>query len=277
MTTPLPMTAGRIVALIIGVPLALAIIGWTGLTWVAYAGQSSYPVRLDIPVHGGTVSVSAGPANMSVSQEAGGRLRLSGTARYSLVRSTVTWHRSSSGLAVFSHCHFLVSGVCSFDYRLTLPAGLPAVISDGSGDLTLQTLAGHIKATAGSGNIDASGLSGTVDLQTGSGDISGTTLSGPKEVLGTGSGNITLTGLTSADVTASAGSGDISLTFTKIPGYVQVTGHSGNVTLVLPRGVAYRVAASTASGNNSVTASHDLSSTHIIIVSTQSGDISVRN
>ena len=48
MSTPMPMTAGRRLALLLGVPLALALIGWAGLTEVALAGLGSYPVRLAV-------------------------------------------------------------------------------------------------------------------------------------------------------------------------------------------------------------------------------------
>lgn len=139
MTKRLEITSGRLIALLIGVPLALVIIGWTALTEVAYAGQGSYPVRLDLPVRGRTVRVSVDSGNLSVGQSAGGRLRLTGTARYSLVRSTVTWHATSAGVTVFSRCHFM-AGECSFNYRVALPAGSQAFLSDGSGDVTVAGL-----------------------------------------------------------------------------------------------------------------------------------------
>ena len=41
---PLPMTPGRWLTLMIGVPVALALIGWTGFSLVTDVGQASYPV-----------------------------------------------------------------------------------------------------------------------------------------------------------------------------------------------------------------------------------------
>ena len=233
------MTAGRLLALLVGVPLTLIIIGWTGVTWVAYAGQGSYPVRLDIPVPGRTVTVSADSGDMLITQAAGDRLRVTGTARYSLVRSTVTRHFTPSGVTVSSQCHF-VTGVCSFNYQVVLPAGLPALISDDSGDL-------H-----GSG------------------------LSGPRVTLRDSSGDITVRGLASAHVTASDGSGDIILTFTKVPSRVSVSDSSGDIHLVLPRGdTAYRVIASTSSGTTTTRVPTSPASTHVITVTDGSGDITI--
>jgi len=152
MTKRLPMTAGRLVALLIGVPIALFIIGMTGLNGVAYAGQGSYPVRLALPVQGHTVSVSVDSGSLSASQ-AGDRLRLTGTAQYSLVRSTVTWHTTPSGDTVSSRCHFFV-GVCSFSYRVVLPAGMQVFLSNGSGDVIATGLtSADVTASSNSGNI----------------------------------------------------------------------------------------------------------------------------
>ena len=252
MTERLPMTRGRVLALVIGIPLVLAVIGWTALTAVAFAGQGSYPVNLDVRAPGGTAGVSVDSADMTVVPGTAGHLRLTGTAHYSVVRSSVTWHRTRSGVTVTSRCRF-PTGVCSADLTVAIPAGARALLSDGSGDMTLRGLTGYVSAGAGSGNVSANGLSGTADLSSGSGDVRGTALSGPRVTLSSGSGNISFSGLTSAHVVASDGSGDVTLVFTKVPRFVHVKDDSGNVTLVLPPGRAtqYQVSASTGSGNSS--------------------------
>jgi hypothetical protein len=275
--TPLPMTPGRRIALLLGVPLALVMIVWAGLTEVAFAGVGSYPVWLAVPVHGATVSLSVGAADTQVTQAAGSRLRLTGTAHYSIIRSTVTWHTTASGVSVSPRCHFL-TGVCSFSFRAVLPSGKRAVLSDGSGNLTLRGLTGPVIAGTGSGDVQASLLSGTVSLQTGSGNITGGTLSGPQVTVRTGSGDISLTGLTSLHVVASAGSGNITLTFTKVPARVRVSDSSGNVNVVLPPGPThYQVNATTNSGNRTVSVPTNSGSAHTITVTDSSGNVSVTN
>jgi hypothetical protein len=277
-TERLPMTRGRVLALVIGVPLVLALIGWTALTEVAFAGQGSYPVNLDVPASGGTAGVSVDSANITVEPGAAGQLRLTGTAHYSVVRSSVTWHRTRSGVTVASRCRF-PTGVCSADFTVAIPASARAVLSDGSGDMTLRGLTGHVSAGAGAGNISAYGLSGTVDLGDGSGDVRGTALSGPRVTLSSGSGNISFSGLTSAHVVASDGSGDITLVFTKAPSFVHVKDASGNVTLILPPGrtTLYQVNASTSSGNRLVQVPTSSLSRRVITVTDGSGDISITN
>ena len=274
MTTPLPMTKGRLLALLLGVPVAFALIAWTGLTEVAYAGLGSYPVRLAVPVHGSTVSLSAGAADVQVTQAAGSTLRLTGKARYSLFRSSVTWQTTPSGVIVSPQCHFFV-GICAFSFHAVLPAGRRAVLSDGSGNLTLQGLTGPVTVGSGSGDVQVNGLTGTVSLQNGSGNITGGALSGRKVTLKAGSGNIAIDSLESLDVVVTDGSGNIDLTFTKAPTRVRVSNSSGNVNVVLPRGVRYQVNATTDSGNRTVSVLQTTAPGHVITVTDGSGNVSV--
>src|SRR5262249_14364523 len=220
----------------------------------------------NLPMHGRTVNFSVDSGNATVSsgnvtldQTAGGRLVVTGTAHYSLVRSTVTHSVTASGTTVSSHCRF-VTGVCSFNYRVGLPAGVRAVLASGSGDLMLRGLSGYVNAATGSGNI------------------AGTGLSGPQVLLESGSGDITVSGLASADVTASAGSGNITLTFAKVPRRVSVSNSDGDVHLVLPPGrTLYHVDAKASSGSSAVKVPQSTNSPHVIKVSDGSGNISITN
>ncbi|HET7246523.1 MAG TPA: DUF4097 family beta strand repeat-containing protein [Streptosporangiaceae bacterium] len=276
MSTPLPMTTGRRLALMLGVPLALALIAWTALSEVAFAGLGSYPVRLAVRVHGSTVNLSAGAADVQVTQAPGSMLRLTGKARYSLVRSNVTWRTTPSGVIVSPQCHF-ITGICTFSFHAVLPAGKRAVLSDGSGNLTLRGLTGPVTAGSGSGDVQGNLLSGTVNLQTGSGNITGTGLSGPQVTIRAGSGDIAIDGLASLDVVVTDGSGDISLTFSKVPTRVKVTNSSGDVSVMLPPGpTRYVVNATTNSGNRTVRVPQG-GTGHMITVTDGSGDVSVTN
>jgi hypothetical protein len=257
MTGRLPMTRGRVLALVVGVPLALITIAWTALTAVAYAGQGSYPVRLNLPLSSGTAGVSVGSGNMTVGPALDGRLRLAGTAHYSLIRSSLSWQRTRSGVNVVSFCQLPV-GVCSVNLTVSVPTSARAVLSDGSGDLTVRHLTGYVSAGSGSGNVVATGLSG------------------PRVMLSDSSGNINVSGLASPHLVASDGSGDVTLTFTRVPSHVSVADDSGNVTLILPRGPAlYRVDASTSSGNRVVGVRTSSVSQHVIKVTDGSGNISI--
>lgn len=276
MTKPLPMTPARRVALVIGTPIALLIIGWTALTAVAWAGQASYRVHLRIPVRSHALTLAVNSGQVSLRGGDTGIVRATGTAHYSLVRPRVTSQSTSSGTSIRSACEAL-TGPCSLDFAVTMPAGLTTNVSDGSGDLAVSGLHGRVTLQAGSGQVRVSSLSGDVRIRDDSGNVTGELVTSPELHISAGSGDIDVTGLSSQQVTVSSQSGNTTLTFARVPDRVQVSSDSGNVSLVLPPGsTAYRVQAHTSSGTTTV--HHlptDSRSPHVISVTDASGNISI--
>jgi hypothetical protein len=275
MTSSLPLTPWRWVALVIGTPLALLAIGWTALTAVAFAGLGSARVNLATPLHGRTAVVSVDEGDISVGPGPTGQLRLDGTLHYSIVRPQLRWHRSPSTIALHSHCR-VPTGVCSFDLAATVPAGGRSMVSNGSGNVTAGGLAGTVTLSTDAGDIHATRISGRATISDHSGDITVTSLSAARVLIMNDSGNITGRGVSSKALTAQDHSGDITVVFTKVPDRVQVSDDSGNITLVLPPGrTTYRVSASTASGSTSITVPKSQTSPHVISVTNQSGNITI--
>jgi hypothetical protein len=269
------MTPGRWVALVIGIPLALLVIGWTALTAVAFAGLGSSRVSLAVPIHGRTAAVSVDEGDVSAGPGPAGQLRVHGTLRYSLVRPQLRWQRSPSRIALHAHCR-VPTGVCSFDYAVTVPAGARSEFSSASGNVTASGLAGSVTLRTASGDIHATRLSGRATISDHSGDITVTSLSGSRVLIRNDSGNITGRGVSSQQLTAQDHSGDITVVFTKIPDLVRISNSSGNITLVFPPGpTAYRVSASTSSGQTSVNVPQSPTSPHVVSVTDQSGDITI--
>jgi hypothetical protein len=272
----LPLTPGRRAALAIGVPLVLLVIGWNALTAVAWAGQDTYPVRLNLPDRGATATVQVDSGQLTVRPGRAGRLGITGIARYTLVRSRVSWQTGPSGVAVRSSCRWQVTGPCTFNYTVAVPGGTAARVTDGSGDVTAEGLTGQLTLESGSGDLALWSLSAGVKANTGSGDINGSGLTGPSVLAESGSGDVHLTGVGSPGVTVSDGSGDVNLTFTRVPGHVRITVGSGNVSVVLPKGgTAYQVNATTGSGATTVGVPRNPASAHVITITDQSGDITV--
>jgi hypothetical protein len=293
----LPMTPARRAILVIGVPIAVALIaigvaGWASGAVTAFTRQVSYRVAVSVPVKGGRVSVTADNADVTLRSGTGDQIRVRGTLRGSLVRPTFSWQSTAAGLVLHSQCR-VPTGDCSLRYAITAPARLPVAVtdssgalnvsglrgtvalSDSSGDLTASDLAGNIRLDNGSGLMAASGLTGNIRLDNSSGDITVSGLTGDLQFQDS-SGGVVINGLAVTDVVGSDSSGDITLTFTKVPDRVQIRDSSGGVRLVLPPGgTAYDVNASASSGNTSITVPRNPSSKHVIIVTDQSGDITV--
>ena len=283
MTSPLPITAGRPlpmtpwrwVALVIGTPLALLVIGWTALTAVAFAGLGSYRVNLATSIHGRTAAVSVDEGDISVGPGRAGEIRVHGTLHYSIVRPELRWQRLPSTIALYSHCR-VPTGVCSFDYVVTVPPEARSRVSTGSGNLTASGLAGTVTLSADSGDLMATRISGNATITDHSGGIVVTSLAGARVLITNDSGDITGRAVSSQILTVQDQSGDIRVVFSKVPQRVQVSDSSGDITLVLPPGPAtYRVSASSSSGSTTIDVPRSLTSSHLISVTNQSGDISI--
>jgi hypothetical protein len=293
MTSALPMTPPRWVALALGVPVALALIGWTSFTAIAMADTAGYRVHLSVPVSGAQARVTIDNADATVRPGAGRRTWISGTLRGSLARPTFTWRSTDAGLSLRSRC-WAWAGLCSLRYQITAPAGLPLAVSDGSGDLNASGFRGHVTLADDSGDLTASRLTGALSLSNGSGDIAAHGLRGDGVRLSDGSGNITasglggsgvrlsngsgdivVTGLAVTDVAAHDASGNITLVFTTVPRRVDVTDESGDITLVLPRGPAYQVQAGSSTGTTSVSVNRSPSSPYVITANNVSGNVSI--
>ena len=296
MPPPLPMTPGRRVALAIGVPVALAIIGLVALNLVANVGQASLRVDRTVaaPDHQVRVTIDNPDVLLRSAAGTGAGIRVTGTLRGPFVPPAFRMLPTAGGVAISSHCVAWI-GSCSGVLTLTAAAGMSVTVSDSSGDLSASGLRGHVTMSDGSGDLGAARLSGAISLADGSGNISASGLSG-RDIrvsdnsgdisvsglsgdgvrLNDGSGEIVVTGLAETSVTGSNGSGDVTLTFTKVPRRVDITDGSGNITLVLPPGpVYYQVDASSSSGNRSVSVKTRPSSPYVITATADLGNVSI--
>lgn len=283
----LRMTPGRWVAVALAVPVAIALIGWTGFTLVSTIARGSYPFSYPVLVHDGQVAVNVNEGNVTLRQ-AFGAARLTGTVQYGLIRPGITGNTTASGTSVGINCDGVATD-CGMDAVLQVPARTGVTLSSDGGDITASgftspmalsaqggnvyasNLAGNVRLDTGGGDLTGSGLTGNVqistaggnidasnlgnvsallNLDTGGGDVTGNGVSGQVRLL-TGGGNIDLNYVASPQVTADSSGGDITMTFTQMPVSVQITADGGNVTLVLPPGDAtYDILTPGADGGN---------------------------
>jgi hypothetical protein len=296
-TRPLPMTWGRVTALVIGVPVALALIGVVSLSIVASLAPVRVSVDRTVALKGATASVAVdGPDHTLIPSRAAGRqVRVRGTLTGSFAQPVVDLHTTATGIAVNSRC-VVPTGDCSGALNVTVPAGLPVLASDGDGNLNASDLHGQVTLSDGSGNLTVTGLSGTISMSDGAGDIFATGLSGRTIKIGDSSGNLNAAGvsgstvalsdsagdisvsdLAATDVTGRAGSGNITVAFTAVPRRVDVVDSAGDITLILPRGPAYyEVSTQIIDGNASVAVRRSASSPYVIDASTGSGNITIQ-
>jgi len=244
----LRMTPGRWITLVIGVPILLAFIGWSGFSLVASLGQASFPVSATIPVKDGRLVASTGGGDITVhqGQVSGGAARLTGTVQYSLVRPRFTV--TDSGVSL--HCR-LPTGNCGLTGTLDVPPRTAVDLTSGGGNVQVSGIQGNVTLDSAGGDVGISGIGGTADLLTGGGNVTAGGLGGILTFTTSG-GDVDGSGLFSRHVTMSTGGGNVSLVFTQVPDDVTIGSSGGDITIVLPHGgTAYAITAHTAGGDYS--------------------------
>jgi len=287
---PPRMTPGRWVALAVAVPVALALIGWTGFSLVASVAHGSYPFSYTFPVHDGQVALNVNAGDITLREApAGSTARLTGTVQYGLVRPGISEFTTPSGANVSLSCGGAnFSGNCGVSASLDVPAQTGVTLWSNGGDITASGFSHGMTLWAGGGNVSISNLAGDLRLDTGGGDLTGTALTGTLQVnteggninagnwtgsgtmrldtgggdlsvngltgnfqLATEGGNVDASGVTSATSTTQSGGGDVTLTFAQIPRSLTITAEGGNVTVILPPGdTKYDISTPDTAGGN---------------------------
>ena len=255
-STTLKLDRGRILTLALGVPIAIGVIGYGGLYYVALVGQDSFHVQTAVTPAGGQVTVGVGSGNISVVASADPQAHIDGVISYSIIRPNVHWATSPSGTVLEGANCLWVAHDCGANFTLAVPSGQGVNASSGSGTVQARDVVSSLTLYSGSGNVSIERVSGSLDLSAGSGDITGTDVS-------------------ARTVHASDGSGNVALSFTGVPDQVRVSASSGNITVALPTTVAYAVSATTSYGTPSIGVPTSSTSHHVIDLTAGSGNITV--
>jgi len=273
---PPRMTPGRWVALAVAVPVALALIGWTGFSLVASVARGSYPFSYTLPVHDGQVALNVSAGDITVHKAPGSNTaRLTGTVQYGIVRPAINEYTTPTRANVNLDCSANINGNCGMSANLDVPAQTAVTLGSNGGDITASGFSSGMTLSAAGGNVTVSNLAGHLQLDTGGGDLTGNGLTGTLQVgteggninasdwTGTGrstmrldtgggdftvngltgdftvlaeGGNVDVNGLTAANSTTNSGGGDVTLAFIQVPQSLTITAEGGNVTVILPPG-----------------------------------------
>lgn len=228
----LRMTPGRWVALVIGVPIALALIGWSAFSLVAGVGQASFRVNTTIPAHGGHLVASSGGGDMTVRQDQtrGSVARLTGTVQYSLFRP----HLTISGDGFHLNCR-IPTGNCGLNATLDVPLDTSVNLSSEGGNMQVSGIQRAVTLNSSGGDVTISGLGATANVSSGGGNVSANGLVSTVQ-FNTDGGDVDATGLFAPQVTTYSGGGNVTLVFTKVPTNVKIISDGGDINVVLPRG-----------------------------------------
>jgi len=242
----LRMTPGRWVALMIGVPVALALILGNGFSLVTEIGTASYHVDRAIPLNHGRLVASTGGGGITVRQGAvrSGQAQLTGTVQYSLVRPDF----AVNGTGITLHCR-LFTGNCGLNATFGVPPGTALDLDSGGGNMQVSGIQSTVTLTSSGGDVSLSGSGSAATVDSGGGNLSLSDLSGFLKFTTSG-GDVDGRDLTSPNVTTDSGGGNVALTFTSVPAKIEVTSSGGDVNIVLPRGATQYAVTVVANGGD---------------------------
>jgi hypothetical protein len=307
---PLLMTPGRWVALAVGVPVALALIGWTGFSLVTTVARGSYPFSYAIPVRDGQVAVNINAGDVTLQQALGASAtaRLTGTVQYGLIRPGISENTTPTGANIGMDCNGINTD-CGMSASLDVPAQTAVTLWSNGGNITASGFSNGMTLSAAGGNVNATNLAGNLQLDSGGGDLTANGLTGILQIateggnidgdnwagngttrVDTGGGDLTVNGLTgnfqmsaeggnvdasgvaSALVGMDSGGGDVTVALTQVPQNLQITTEGGNVTVILPLGsTTYNISTPDNQGGNVSYPQSLVSSTSIHKITIDSG------
>jgi hypothetical protein len=311
----LRMTTGRWVALAVGVPVALALIGWTGFSLITTVARGSYPFSYTLPVDDGQVAVNINAGNVTVREAPGSSTaRLTGIVQYGLVRPGISENTTPTGVNIGMNCDGIDTS-CGMTSSLDVPARTAVTLWSNGGDVAASGFSSGMTLSAGGGNVAATDLAGDLQLDTGGGDLSANGLTGTINVgteggnvnasdwTGTGiirvdtgggdlnangltgnfqlaaeGGNVDVGGMNSGSVNLDSGGGDVTLVFAQAPQNLFISAEGGNVTVILPPGkTTYGLSLPDTQGGNVSYPSSLVSSTsrNKITIDSGGGDITI--
>jgi hypothetical protein len=270
----LPMTPGRWITLIIGVPIALALIAFTAFSFISGVGQASYPVNATIPLENGHLVASTNGSDITLHQDQArsNTARLAGTVQYSLVRPRFT----VTGTDISLYCH-VPTGNCGLNATLDVPADTAVNLTSGGGNVQASGIQRDLTLDTGGGDVTISGIGGNTLLSTGGGNVTAGDLGGIMNFT-TDGGDVNVNDLFAPQVTMLTGGGNVTLVFTKVPTNVDITSSGGDITVLLPHGsTQYLVTSSAGGGDYSASVPTTTSKTagHKINVDSGGGNISI--
>jgi DUF4097 and DUF4098 domain-containing protein YvlB len=138
---------------------------------------------------------------------------------------------------------------CDVSFVIRVPSRAHVTIATSSGDVHVRSVAGPARIDSASGDLTMKDIGGEIHVRSSSGAISLSGASSSVEAF-TSSGDIEAKGL-SADVNLVASSGSLDAEFTSFEAVhlVRMESSSGDISLTVPRGVGFKVEATTSSGS----------------------------
>lgn len=246
----------RIAARTVGLIVAAAMVVEGGSSLATHMAHDQRSLQRALPAQLTRLDVDL-PGHVTIQGNAGATPVAIQTVHTGLTAPRVDFEATSGSVRYIADCRWF-DDRCSVDARLIVNPDVPVTVRSSSGGVTLRALRGPAELVSDSGNIAVSDTTGDLALRTDFGNI---------RAVEVGAGRLV----------GRSDSGNVSVTMAVAPQQVTLRTDSGNVELVLPEGPeTYRIDATTDSGATEVLVRTDPTSTRVITLRSDSGNVSVR-
>jgi hypothetical protein len=254
----LRITGGRVLAVVIGIPLVIAASGDAAFNLVGLYAHTSEHHQVSYPSQGGEISLQTSSGNVDIVVGTARDVGVSYTEHYQLKKPTVTSTTSGGGVQLVARCPGgLLGNNCEINYVLTVQANALLAIHTGDGHISSTGTNGSQSFDTGNGGVTLIDVGGAVVVRSGNGSINGTSL-------------------LATSLEATTGNGGISAAWTTAPTSVDATSGDGGIDLVVPAGSGgYRVSATTGDGSTTIAIPNDPAASSSIAARTGDGGITI--
>jgi DUF4097 and DUF4098 domain-containing protein YvlB len=206
------LSTPRLVLLVSGVLLVVCGVA----VGVSEALTNERTINATIAEHIEHVVVRADTGNVDLHGTQSPRVTVRGDLRWMWRKPRLSTHVSGSTLFVSAECPTSTTlNRCKADLDLAIPFDADVVVRGDSGDISAESLAGHLQLTTDSGDVEGRKLNPTT-------------------------------------VTATTDAGNVDLDFSTEPVSIRANSDSGDVDVTVPAGGEYRVDATTEAGDVAV-------------------------
>jgi hypothetical protein len=240
MTTVLRATPGRVVTLVLGLPLMLAGVAWGAFAFIGGLARTSEHHHASYAWSGGSVSLNVGSGDALIRTSDTTNVEVDYTEHYELKRPSVRATSSKRGVELTGHCPSGIFGQnCSVNYVISVPKQAALQVQLGDGSLTLQGTSASVVAHCGDGDINGSGL-------------------------------------LSKDVQATVGDGSVHLQWATAPTRVTSSVGGGSIDLTVPNGSGPYAIRQSGAGGSDIQVSSDPGATSSMVLHAGDGSVHVR-
>ena len=138
---------------------------------------------------------------------------------------------------------------CDISFDVRVPTGAHVAVATASGDVSVTSVDGPVRVDSASGDVEMHQIAGEVHAHTSSGDLTLKQVTGVVNAVAS-SGDIDASGLAN-DVDLVSSSGTVTASFARFDHVraVQLESSSGDLDVTVPRGVGFKIEATTSSGS----------------------------